>query len=71
MPKSDAGQRTIPIGLNLVNTLREWQLACPRPFTEQKNADGNRVREAAKPEHLVFPNAKATSSGTPISSSAD
>lgn len=56
MPKSDAGQRTIPIGVNLVNTLREWQLVCPRPFAGQKDADGNRARETAKPEHLVFPN---------------
>jgi integrase len=30
MPKSDAGQRTIPIGPNVVNTLKEWKLACPK-----------------------------------------
>lgn len=28
-PKSDAGQRTIPMPPILVNTLREWKLACP------------------------------------------
>lgn len=29
MPKSDAGQRTIPLPPIVVNTLREWKLACP------------------------------------------
>jgi integrase len=29
-PKSAAGQRTIPMPPILVNTLREWKLACPR-----------------------------------------
>ena len=27
-PKSKAGQRTIPLGPQVVNTLREWKLAC-------------------------------------------
>jgi len=30
MPKSDAGQRTIPLTPMVVNTLREWRLACPK-----------------------------------------
>jgi integrase len=30
MPKSDAGQRTIPLPPIVVNTLREWKLACPK-----------------------------------------
>jgi integrase len=30
MPKSDAGQRTIPVTPMVVNTLREWKLACPK-----------------------------------------
>lgn len=30
MPKSDAGQRTIPLPPIVVNTLKEWQLACPK-----------------------------------------
>ena len=30
MPKSDAGQRTIPIGPFVLNTLKEWKLACPK-----------------------------------------
>jgi integrase len=29
-PKSQAGERTIPIGPMVVNTLREWRLACPK-----------------------------------------
>jgi integrase len=30
MPKSDAGQRTIPLTPMVVNTLKEWHLACPK-----------------------------------------
>lgn len=30
MPKSDAGQRTIPLTPMVVNTLKEWRLACPK-----------------------------------------
>lgn len=43
MPKSDAGQRTIPIGVNLVNTLREWKSACPRGDLDLvfPNGEGN------------------------------
>jgi integrase len=29
-PKSEAGERTIPIAPMLANTLREWKVACPR-----------------------------------------
>lgn len=29
MPKSEAGQRTIPMSKTVVNTLREWRLKCP------------------------------------------
>lgn len=29
-PKSEAGGRTIPIGPTVINTLREWKLACPK-----------------------------------------
>ena len=28
-PKSEAGERTIPMGEFLANTLKEWKLACP------------------------------------------
>ncbi len=30
MPKSEAGQRTIPLPPFAVNTLKEWKLACPK-----------------------------------------
>lgn len=30
MPKSDAGQRTIPMPPIVINTLKEWRLACPK-----------------------------------------
>ena len=30
MPKSAAGQREIPLSPTVVNTLREWRLACPK-----------------------------------------
>ena len=29
-PKSEAGHRTVPLGPSVVNTLREWKLACPK-----------------------------------------
>jgi len=29
-PKSESGNRTIPLGPLVVNTLREWRLACPK-----------------------------------------
>ena len=29
-PKSEAGERVIPLGPLVVNTLREWRLACPK-----------------------------------------
>ena len=29
-PKSEAGERTVPLAPMLVNTLREWKLACPK-----------------------------------------
>ncbi|MGI0525758.1 tyrosine-type recombinase/integrase [Rhizobium giardinii] len=30
MPKSDAGQRTLPLAPVIVKTLKEWKLACPK-----------------------------------------
>lgn len=30
MPKSEAGQRSIPLPPMVVNTLKEWKLACPK-----------------------------------------
>lgn len=55
-PKSEAGERSVPMPPMVVNTLREWQLACPRPLTGETDEDGDALREAARPDHLVFPN---------------
>ena len=54
-PKSEAGERTVPMPPILVNTLKAWKLAYPRPITGQ-DADGADIREAAREEHYVFPN---------------
>ncbi len=51
-PKSEAGERTIPIPPMVINALKEWKLACPRRDTGRKDADGNPVTEL----HYVFPN---------------
>lgn len=49
-PKSEAGERTIPIPPIAVNVLREWKLACPR--RRIKDAGG----EISTELHYVFPN---------------
>lgn len=51
-PKTEAGERTIPVPPIVTNTLREWRLVCPR-------RDTGRVDDAGKPImelHYVFPN---------------
>ena len=50
-PKSAAGDRSIPIPPLLVNTLREWRLACPRRDTGKKDGSG----EPIKVLEFVFP----------------
>lgn len=54
MPKSEAGERAVPMPPLVLNTLKEWRLACPRPRV--KDADGKTVQEEMKPEQLAFPN---------------
>ncbi|WP_037471608.1 tyrosine-type recombinase/integrase [Sinorhizobium fredii] len=54
-PKSEAGERTIPIPPIVVNALREWKLAYSRPIIG-KDDDGKPIREDAKPHHLIFAN---------------
>src|SRR6185437_2646630 len=39
-PKSKAGARDIPLAPIVVNTLREWQLICPKRDSGKKDADG-------------------------------
>lgn len=54
-PKSEAGERTIPIPPIVVNMLREWRLTCPRPRIG-RDANGKPLTEEIKPEQFVFPN---------------
>ncbi|WP_434063659.1 tyrosine-type recombinase/integrase [Ochrobactrum quorumnocens] len=51
-PKSEAGERTIPIPPMVINALKEWKFACPRRNIGKKDVDGNPVTEL----HYVFPN---------------
>lgn len=50
-PKSESGNRSIAIPPVVVNTLREWKLACPRRDTGRKDANGNAILKL----DLVFP----------------
>ncbi|TBB05144.1 site-specific integrase [Rhizobium ruizarguesonis] len=54
-PKSEAGERTIPAPPMVINTLKEWKLAYPRPLTGAEDEDGKPIREEARDSHLVFP----------------
>jgi integrase len=56
MPKSESGQRTVPLMDMVVNELREWRMRYPRPLTGKTDADGKPLQEGQKPSHLVFPN---------------
>ncbi|WP_062208016.1 site-specific integrase [Aureimonas sp. AU12] len=51
-PKSSSGERTVPAPPIVINTLREWKLACPRRWTGKRDADGNPVLVL----DLAFPN---------------
>ena len=55
-PKSEAGERTVPIPPLVANTLKVWRLSCPRPRTGEKDAKGKHLTEEIRPEQLVFPN---------------
>ncbi|MGN6143428.1 MAG: tyrosine-type recombinase/integrase [Mesorhizobium sp.] len=54
-PKSEAGERTVPIPPMVVNTLKEWKLGYSRPIVG-RDEDGKAIREDARPDHLVFAN---------------
>jgi integrase len=50
-PKSESGQRTVPLPPMLLNVLREWKLQCPKteiglvfPTSERKRRDGSVFR---------------------------
>jgi len=51
-PKSVAGDRSVPLPPIVVNTLKEWKLACPLKDTGKIDAEGNAIRLL----DLVFPN---------------
>ena len=51
-PKAASSRRTIPVPPLVVNTLKEWKLACPRRDTGRKDENGNPITEL----RYVFPN---------------
>ena len=51
-PKSEAGERIVPAPPIVINTLREWKLACPKRSTGKLDAHGEPVMQL----ELVFPN---------------
>jgi integrase len=53
-PKSESGERSVPLLPMVVNALREWKLKCPGRDTGRKDEQGNQIREL----HFVFPNHK-------------
>ncbi|WP_378944431.1 tyrosine recombinase XerC [Mesorhizobium sp. ANAO-SY3R2] len=54
-PKSEAGERTVPIPPIVVNALKEWQLAYSRPIIGRDD-DNKPIRDDVKAAHLVFAN---------------
>lgn len=51
-PKSEAGERDVPMAQIVVNTLREWRLACPRRNVK-RDQDGRVIDPGEL--HYVFP----------------
>lgn len=51
-PKSEAGERTVPLPPSVINTLKEWKLACPKRPTGDMSKDGEPIAVL----DLVFPN---------------
>ncbi|ACM27530.1 tyrosine-type recombinase/integrase [Rhizobium rhizogenes] len=54
-PKSEAGERRIPIPPIVVNALKEWKLAYNRPMIG-KDGEGKPILEDARLAHLIFAN---------------
>lgn len=54
-PKSEAGERTVPIPPMVANALKEWRLSYSRPVIG-RDEEGKPIREDARPGHLVFAN---------------
>lgn len=57
LPKSSAGQRDIPIGRIVVNTLKEWRLACPNGPDDLvfPNADGKPLAAPKLASYVLWP----------------
>ena len=54
-PKSEAGSRTIPTSFLLLNTLREWKIACPKGKLNLVFPNGiGRIESHANLLHRVF-----------------
>jgi integrase len=53
-PKSESGERSIPMLPMVANALKEWKVACPRRDTGRRDEQGSPIREL----HYVFPNRK-------------
>lgn len=51
-PKSEAGERMVPLPPTVINTLKEWKLACPKRSTGETDKDGEPIAVL----DLVFPN---------------
>lgn len=51
-PKSEAGDRDVPLPGPLVNVLREWRLLCPKKDAGKRDVNGDPVKVL----DLVFPN---------------
>lgn len=54
-PKSEAGERTIPVPPMVINAMKEWKLGYSRPVIGRAE-DGKPIREDARPSHLIFAN---------------
>nr|WP_278515374.1 site-specific integrase [Brucella anthropi] len=54
-PKSEAGERDIPVPPMVINALREWKLGYNRPVIG-RDENGKPIREDARPSHLIFAN---------------
>jgi integrase len=54
VPKSEAGERVVPLSPDATKALKEWRLQCPKRPTGRTDADGEPIMEL----HYVFPNGK-------------
>jgi integrase len=56
-PKSESGDRTIPLGPLVLNTLKEWRLACPKgePGLVFPNGNGNIEDHANLIKRVLWP----------------